>query len=165
MQGIHTTYYHSPVGLLKISGTDEYISEVTFHDVSEKNAPKKKQLPPMLIHCVEQLIQYFNGQLRQFELPLNQTGTPFQQETWNLLVGIPYGRTISYLDLARQTGDAKATRAVANANGRNNIAIIVPCHRVIGSDGSLTGYAGGLWRKKWLLEHEAKYTYGVQTLF
>jgi methylated-DNA-[protein]-cysteine S-methyltransferase len=165
MQGIYTTYYHSPVGLLKISGTDEYISEVTFHDVSEKNAVKKKLLSPMVIHCVEQLIQYFNGQLRQFELPLNQTGTTFQQATWNLLVGIPYGRTISYLDLARQTGDAKATRAVANANGRNNIAIIVPCHRVIGSDGSLTGYAGGLWRKKWLLEHEAKYTYGVQTLF
>lgn len=119
----------------------------------------------MLINCVEQLIQYFNGQRRIFELPLNQAGTPFQQEVWNLLVTIPFGKTISYLDLARKTGDSKATRAVANANGRNNIAIIVPCHRVIGSNKDLVGYAGGLWRKKWLLEHEMKVAYGVQTLF
>lgn len=122
-------------------------------------------MSPMLINCVEQLIQYFNGQRRVFELPLNQTGTPFQQEVWNLLVTIPFGKTISYLDLARKTGDSKATRAVANANGRNNIAIIVPCHRVIGSNKDLVGYAGGLWRKKWLLEHEMKVAYGVQTLF
>ncbi len=122
-------------------------------------------MPPMLINCVEQLIQYFNGQRRVFELPLNQAGTPFQQEVWNLLVTIPFGKTISYLDLARKTGDSKATRAVANANGRNNIAIIVPCHRVIGSNKDLVGYAGGLWRKKWLLEHEMKVAYGVQTLF
>lgn len=119
----------------------------------------------MLIQCVEQLIQYFNGQRRVFELPLNQPGTSFQQQTWNLLTAIPFGKTISYLQLAIKTGDPKATRAVANANGRNNIAIIVPCHRVIGSNRELTGYAGGLWRKKWLLEHETKIMYGVQTLF
>ncbi len=82
-----------------------------------------------------------------------------------MLSQIPFGKTISYLDLARRTGDTKATRAVANANGRNNIAIIIPCHRVIGSTGELTGYAGGLWRKKWLLELEAKVAHGVQTLF
>ncbi|MBL7707446.1 MAG: methylated-DNA--[protein]-cysteine S-methyltransferase [Chitinophagaceae bacterium] len=161
----HSTYYHSPVGLLKISGTEEFISEVTFHDTSQKAPGNKKHMPPMLINCVEQLIQYFNGQRRVFELPLNQAGTPFQQEVWNLLVTIPFGKTISYLDLARKTGDSKATRAVANANGRNNIAIIVPCHRVIGSNKDLVGYAGGLWRKKWLLEHEMKVAYGVQTLF
>jgi methylated-DNA-[protein]-cysteine S-methyltransferase len=158
------TYYHSPVGLLKISATEEFVSEVTFHDVSQK-AEGKKHMPPMLINCVEQLIQYFNGERRQFELPLNQPGTPFQQDVWNILTQIPYGKTISYLDLARKTGDTKATRAVANANGRNNIAIIVPCHRVIGSNKELVGYAGGLWRKKWLLELEAKVTHGVQTLF
>jgi methylated-DNA-[protein]-cysteine S-methyltransferase len=161
----YSTYYHSPVGLLKIAGTEEFISEVTFHDTSQKTAGNKKHMPPMLINCVEQLIQYFNGQRRVFELPLNQVGTPFQQEVWNLLVTIPFGKTISYLDLARKTGDSKATRAVANANGRNNIAIIVPCHRVIGSNKDLVGYAGGLWRKKWLLEHEMKVAYGVQTLF
>lgn len=119
----------------------------------------------MLINCVEQLIQYFNGQRRQFELPLNQPGTNFQQGVWSELLQIPFGKTISYLELARRIGDTKATRAVANANGKNNIAIIVPCHRVIGSNRELIGYAGGLWRKKWLLEHEAKVAYGVQTLF
>lgn len=165
MPETYTTYYHSPVGLLKISGTNDYISEVTFHDTSQKAEGNKKHLPQMLINCVEQLIQYFNGERRIFELPLNQTGTTFQQDVWSLLTQIPFGKTISYLDLARQTGDAKATRAVANANGRNNIAIVVPCHRVIGSSGELTGYAGGLWRKKRLLELESKVAHGVQTLF
>ncbi len=165
MSETYTTYYHSPVGLLKISGTNDYISEVTFHDTSTKAEGNKKHIPLMLINCVEQLIQYFNGQRRIFELPLNQPGTPFQQDVWSILTQIPFGKTISYLELARKTGDTKATRAVANANGRNNIAIIVPCHRVIGSDKTLVGYAGGLWRKKWLLELEAKVAHGVQTLF
>ena len=165
MSAMHTTYYHSPVGLLKISGTDNFISEVTFHDKTQKAEGNKKHISPMLINCVEQLIQYFNAERRIFELPLNQTGTPFQQGVWSELITIPYGKTISYLDLARKTGDTKATRAVANANGRNNIAIIVPCHRVIGSNKDLVGYAGGLWRKKWLLELEAKVAHGVQTLF
>lgn len=122
-------------------------------------------MPPLIIQCIEQLIQYFHGERRVFELPVNQEGTAFQKEVWNLLMAIPYGKTISYLDLAKKTGDPKATRAVANANGKNNIAIIVPCHRVIGSNRDLVGYAGGLWRKKWLLEHEMKVAYGVQTLF
>lgn len=159
------TYYQSPVGLLKISGTDDYIAEVSFHDTSQKTPGSRRHLSPLLIHCVEQLIQYFNGQRRVFELPLHQEGTPFQQEVWGELLQIPFGRTISYLELARRTGDPKATRAVANANGKNHIAIIVPCHRVIGSNRELVGYAGGLWRKKWLLEHENKIAYGVQTLF
>jgi methylated-DNA-[protein]-cysteine S-methyltransferase len=160
-----TTYYHSPVGLLKIAGTPDYISEVSFHDVTQKNEGNKKHLPLMLIQCIEQLIQYFHGERRIFELPINQTGTAFQKEVWNELAVIPYGRTISYLELAIRTGDSKATRAVANANGKNNVAIIIPCHRVIGSTGELTGYAGGLWRKKWLLELEMKVAHGVQTLF
>lgn len=161
----HSTYYHSPVGLLKISGTVDYISEVSFHDRTQKAEGNKKHIPPMLINCVEQLIQYFNGHRRVFELPLHQPGTPFQQDVWSILTQIPFGKTISYLDLARKIGDTKATRAVANANGKNNIAIIVPCHRVIGSNKDLVGYAGGLWRKKWLLELEAKVAHGVQTLF
>lgn len=160
-----TTYYHSPIGLLKITGTDDYISEVSFFDKAENPAGKKKNLPPMIIQCLEQFIQYFHGERRHFEIPVHQPGTPFQQEVWNELMTIPFGKTISYLELARKTGDTKATRAVANANGKNNIAIIVPCHRVIGSNRELVGYAGGLWRKKWLLEHEAKVAHGVQTLF
>jgi methylated-DNA-[protein]-cysteine S-methyltransferase len=161
----YTTYYHSPVGLLKISGTEHFISEVIFHDTSEKSQSGKKDLPPMLIQCIEQFIQYFHGQRRIFELPISQAGTSFQQEVWSELMTIPFGRTISYIELARKTGDPKATRAVANANGKNNVCIIVPCHRVIGADKSLVGYSGGLWRKKWLLEHELKVAYGVQTLF
>lgn len=161
----YSTYYHSPVGLLKISGTNEYISEVSFHDNTQKVPPRKKNMPPLIIQCIEQLIQYFNGQRRQFELPINQPGTPFQQEVWSELMLIPFGKTISYLELARRTGDTKASRAVASANGRNHVVIIVPCHRVIGSNKELIGYGGGLWRKKWLLEHEAKVAYGVQTLF
>jgi methylated-DNA-[protein]-cysteine S-methyltransferase len=165
MADIHTTYYHSPVGILKISGTEDFICEVSFHDVSKKAEGKKKYFPGMLIQCVEQLIQYFNGERRQFELPISQEGTPFQQEVWSELIQIPFGKTISYLELARRIGDSKATRAVASANGKNDVAIIIPCHRVIGANKELVGYGGGLWRKKWLLEHEAKVAYGVQTLF
>lgn len=159
------TWYHSPIGLLHISGTEDFITAVSFHDVSRKQEGHSKQLPPLLIQCAEQLIQYFNGQRRQFELPLNQEGTSFQQTVWNELLQLPFGKTISYLELARRIGDTKATRAVANANGKNNIAIIVPCHRVIGTNRELVGYAGGLRRKKWLLDHEAKIAWGVQTLF
>jgi methylated-DNA-[protein]-cysteine S-methyltransferase len=160
-----TTYYHSPVGLLKIAGTADYISEVSFHDSTQKSVGNKKHLPSMLIQCIEQLIQYFQGERRLFDLVINQEGTAFQKQVWNELSAIPYGRTISYLELAIKTGDSKATRAVANANGKNNVAIIIPCHRVIGSDKTLVGYGGGLWRKKWLLEHEMKIAHGVQTLF
>jgi methylated-DNA-[protein]-cysteine S-methyltransferase len=165
MPEISTTYYHSPVGLLKISGTDQYITEVLFHDTTQKPPINKKNITPMLIQCVEQLIQYFQGARRQFEIPINQHGTPFQQEVWSELMQIPFGKTISYLELARRTGDPKATRAVASANGKNNVCIIVPCHRVIGSNNDLVGYGGGLWRKKWLLDMEMKHAHGVQTLF
>ncbi|MBC7950158.1 MAG: methylated-DNA--[protein]-cysteine S-methyltransferase [Chitinophagaceae bacterium] len=165
MADTYTTYYHSPVGLLKISGTEHFISDVSFHDNTERAVGNKKHLPPMLIQCIEQLIQYFQGERRIFELPISQEGTAFQQQVWNELAVIPYGRTISYLELAIKTGDPKATRAVANANGKNNVAIIIPCHRVIGSNKALVGYGGGLWRKKWLLELEMKIAHGVQTLF
>ena len=165
MAETYTTYYHSPVGILKIAGTAEYISEISFHDSTQKQPGSKKEMPPLLIQCVEQLIQYFNGERRVFDFPINQPGSAFQQETWNWLLTIPYGKTISYLQLAIKTGDPKATRAVASANGKNNIAIVVPCHRVIGANRELIGYGGGLWRKKWLLEHEMKVAYGVQTLF
>lgn len=161
----YTSYYQSPVGLLKITGTSDYISEITYQDNIQKIPANKKNLPPLMINCVEQLIQYFNGQRRQFDLPLNQEGTAFQKEVWSHLLSIPFGKTISYLELARMTGDPKAIRAVASANGKNNIAIIVPCHRVIGSNRDLVGYMGGLWRKKWLLEMEARVAHGVQTLF
>jgi methylated-DNA-[protein]-cysteine S-methyltransferase len=160
----YSTYYHSPLGVLRILGTESYISEVHFMNKGEEmNAVD--YLPATLINCTEQFIQYFNGERKNFDVPINQLGTTFQQEVWIELRTISYAKTISYLDLARRIGDSKATRAVANANGKNNIAVIVPCHRVIGSNKELIGYGGGLWRKKWLLEHETKVAYGVQTLF
>jgi methylated-DNA-[protein]-cysteine S-methyltransferase len=161
-----STYYQSPVGLLKISGAENFISEILFIDNIEKpQGDNKKKLPTIIINCIEQLIQYFNGERRAFDFALNQTGTEFQKRVWNELQGIPFGKTISYLELSKRLGDPKAIRAAASANGKNNICIVVPCHRVIGSKNDLVGYAGGIWRKKWLLEHEAKIAYGVQTLF
>jgi len=103
-----------------------------------------------------QLEAYFAGELREFALPLAARGTPFQQRVWLALCAIPYGETISYGELARRIGQPAASRAVGLANGRNPIAIVVPCHRVIGAHGSLTGYGGGLARKRWLLAHERK---------
>jgi methylated-DNA-[protein]-cysteine S-methyltransferase len=160
-----TTYYQSPIGQLRISGTDSYISEIIFYDTANKSGGHRKNLPPLAIQCIEQLIQYFQGERRQFDLPISQQGTPFQQEVWSELMQIPYGRTISYLDLARKLGDTKATRAVAAANGKNNVCIVVPCHRVIGSNGDLVGYSGGLKNKQALLALERKHAHGVQTLF
>ncbi|MGB8195057.1 MAG: methylated-DNA--[protein]-cysteine S-methyltransferase [Chitinophagaceae bacterium] len=159
-----TTYYSSPVGLLRISGTEHFISEVHFMK-EEVQAQAGEPPSPLVIQCVEELIQYFQGQRRQFEVPVHQDGSDFQTKVWNELLSITYGKTISYLELSRRLGDTKVIRAAASANGRNNIAIIVPCHRVIGSDQTLVGYGGGLSRKKWLLQHEAKYAHGVQTLF
>jgi len=167
MQDAFITYYQSPVGLLKIAGTNQFISEVTFVDEPEKitAGTDNNQLPPMAIQAVEQLIEYFHGNRRFFELPISQEGTAFQQKVWAELMNIPFGKTISYLELSHRLGDPKVIRAAAAANGRNNVAIIVPCHRVIGSNSQLVGYGGGLPRKKWLLQHENKIAHGVQTLF
>jgi len=116
-----------------------------------------------LVNCA--CLLYFAGRLFSFDLLLDQPGTDFQHKVWAELCHIKYGKTISYLELSKRLGNTKAIRAAGTANGRNNIAIIVPCHRVIGSDGTLVGYAGSLWRKKWLLGHEARFGNGVQTLF
>ena len=153
--------------MLHIAGTEQFISEVLFIDEPDKIAPAtdNNNLPPMAIQAVEQLIEYFHGQRRFFELPISQQGTPFQQKVWAELMNIPYGKTITYLEMAHRLGDPKVIRAAAAANGQNNVAIIVPCHRVIGSNNQLVGYAGGLPRKKWLLQLENKIAHGVQTLF
>jgi len=111
---------------------------------------------PLLKMAAQQLDEYFTGERQVFDLPIKQPGSSFQQEVWQCLLKIGYGKTISYLQQSKMMNNPLAIRAIASSNGRNDLAIIVPCHRVIGSDGSLTGYAGGLWRKKWLLEHEAK---------
>jgi methylated-DNA-[protein]-cysteine S-methyltransferase len=151
---------NTPLGFTKILGDTEGISEVTVLNSVEKETDV---IPDELEDAVIQLREYFEGVRQNFDLKLNPQGTDFQKSVWQLLEAIPFGKTISYLELSKQLGDIKAIRAVANANGKNPLWIVVPCHRVIGSDGSLTGYAGGLHRKKWLLEHENPYK--QQSLF
>lgn len=148
---METCIIKSPLGFTKICGDDDGISSVTILN-SEENITDI--IPEVLEDCVMQLKEYFDGTRQQFSLKLNPEGTSFQKHVWQHLEQIPFGKTISYLELSKQVGDVKAIRAVANANGKNPIWIIIPCHRVIGSNGSLTGYAGGLHRKQWLLQHE-----------
>ena len=145
-------FINSPLGITKITGDENGIASISVLDSEEEIT---QIIPEELQDCVYQLSEYFDRTRKQFNLKLNPQGTDFQQEIWKLLQAIPYGKTTSYLELSKKFGDAKAIRAVANANGKNPLWIVVPCHRVIGSDGSLTGYAGGLHRKKWLLEHES----------
>ena len=152
---IYKTFYNSPIGLIEISGTENSITSLYFLD-EEFNPESKSNL--YLEKCVEQLDEYFKGKRKIFELNLQLEGSEFQKKVWNELLKIPYGETKSYMEITKILGDTKAIRAVANANGQNKISIIIPCHRVIGSDGSLTGYGGGLWRKKWLLEHEQNFS-------
>ncbi|CAA0180178.1 Methylated-DNA--protein-cysteine methyltransferase [Tenacibaculum maritimum] len=152
---IQTTYYKTPIGFAKITGNKNGIQTVSVLDAipnTFKTTPK--EIAYELQECVTQLDEYFKGKRIQFNLKLNPQGTSFQQRVWKELLNIPYNKTKSYLEQAKSLGDIKAIRAVASANGKNPIWIIIPCHRVIGSDGSLTGYAGGIWRKKWLLAHE-----------
>ncbi len=166
-----TIYYKSPVGALCIKSDQDVISEVSFVNRNSSDLMNEDELEygvprsPIIKKCIFQLEAYFAGRSFKFDLDLLQPGTPFQQTVWSALLKIGYGKTCSYLTLSKELGNPKAIRAVGTANGKNNIAIIVPCHRVIGSNGSLVGYGGGLWRKKWLLEHEARFAHGVQTLF
>jgi len=151
---------NTPLGVTKISGDEKGIASVT---ILNANETLTDIIPEVLQDCACQLQEYFQGKRKRFSLKLNPKGTEFQNRVWSELQIIPFGKTVSYLELSKQLGDVKAIRAVANANGKNPLWIIVPCHRVIGSDGSLIGYAGGLHRKQWLLEHESPYK--QQSLF
>lgn len=148
-----------------MAGTDTYIAELSYVDNQDQVMHGEPGISEVMHQCTEELIEFFNGKRRTFDIPVYQDGTAFQQRVWGELLNIPFGKTISYLEQAKRVGDAKAIRAVATTNGKNKLAIIVPCHRVIGSDKNLVGYGGGLWRKKWLLQHEFKILHGVQTLF
>ena len=150
----------SPLGFTKIIGDKDGVQSISVLNSQEKIT---EVIPEALKDCVFQLNEYFKGERKQFSFTLNPQGTTFQNLVWKALLTIPYGKTCSYLDLSKQLGDPKTIRAVANANGKNPLWIVIPCHRVIGSDGSLTGYAGGLHRKKWLIEHESPYK--QQSLF
>lgn len=150
----------TPLGFARIIGDEEGIASISILNSEEKETDV---IPLELEECAHQLKEYFEGSRTQFDLKLNPEGTDFQKNVWNKLLDIPFGKSLSYLELSQQLGDVKAIRAVANANGKNPLWIVVPCHRVIGSNGSLTGYAGGLHRKQWLLEHESPYK--QQSLF
>lgn len=156
---IFSKYYQSPLGLLEITGNDLGISAITF---VEEDSEQLASDHPLLEKCIIQLTEYFKGERKKFDLPLNFAGTAFQNQVWSKLLLIPFGKTATYLDISRALEDENSTRAVGNANSKNKIAIVVPCHRVIGSNGQLTGYMGGLWRKKWLLKHEADIAFGKQ---
>jgi methylated-DNA-[protein]-cysteine S-methyltransferase len=147
---METAYIKTPLGIATLIGDENGVSEISVSDEGEASAI----IPAVLGEAVSQLNDYFEGNRNDFTFKLNPKGTDFQQKVWQSLLEIPYGKTRTYLEQSKILGDVKAIRAVASANGKNPLWIVIPCHRVIGSDGSLTGYAGGLWRKKWLLEHE-----------
>lgn len=161
---IHTVYYHSPIGSILLEAEGEQLTVVSFRDdisISETGTTTSSALQA----TIKQLDEYFAGNRKQFDLPLQPTGTAFQQKVWDQLLKIPYAETVTYLHMAKRLGNVKSIRAAASANGKNPIGIIIPCHRVVGADGKLTGYAGGLHRKQWLLEHEAKMAGKQSSLF
>ena len=149
-----TTYYKSPLGPIKIDGNQDCILSLDF---VEEELPDDPDLPFCLKAGLKQIDEYFKGNRSQFLLSLDPEGTEFQKLVWRQLETIPFGEVVSYRQIAGAIGKPKAFRAVGNANGKNPISIIIPCHRVIGSDGRLTGYGGGLWRKEWLIKHEKGY--------
>lgn len=154
MEKLFRAYYSSPIGTIAIAATETAIVSVLFtEDYAEPNAPG---LPNCLTDCLQQLAEYFAGQRKVFQLNIASGGTNFQEQVWQQLQKINFGQTLSYYDLSVQLGNLSAIRAVGSANGKNKLLLIRPCHRVIGSDGQMVGYAGGLWRKKWLLAHERK---------
>ena len=148
---LQTAFYKTPLGTAKIVGDKNGIQSVS---VLDEDIETSSEIPEYLVDCTNQLDEYFSGKRADFNLKLNPQGTEFQKKVWTELLNIPFNKTRTYLEQSKALGDVKAIRAVASANGKNPIWIIIPCHRVIGSDGSLTGYAGGIWRKKWLLAHE-----------
>ncbi|MCK1991946.1 methylated-DNA--[protein]-cysteine S-methyltransferase [Peribacillus muralis] len=154
MSGLFKMDYESPIGVIEISSTSEAICSILFVERNMAVNSKQDQTPKVLVDCFNQLDQYFKGERSEFTFPYVVEGTLFQKQVWNALTGIEYAKTGSYKEIAVSIGNEKAIRAVGSANGRNQLSIVIPCHRIIGSNGKLTGYAGGLWRKEWLLSHE-----------
>ena len=162
----YTQIYHSPIGVIKIVADDFCIEELVFiEDTQLKQLTISTTTPDVINQCIDELIEYFAGKRKHFSVAINQAGTEFQQKVWKELYEVPFSKTLSYGELAKKMGEPNLVRAAASANGKNKIAIIVPCHRIVGADRSLVGYAWGKARKKWLLQHEFRLELGVQTLF
>lgn len=153
---IHSRIIESPIGDVFVEADEQGIARVLFCDVLDVKPVETSGSSEILDKACEQLKEYFLGERTEFELPLSQGGTDFQSSVWKALQAIPYGETSSYQSLADAISNPKAVRAVGSANGKNSLFIVVPCHRVIGKDGSLTGYAGGVERKRWLLALEQR---------
>lgn len=151
MKNTHKAYYNSPIGLVEVISNDDSILSVNF---VEKEEEELEEHPEVLVQCIKELDEYFKGQRKNFTVKLETQGTEFQKSVWNELTRIPFGDTVSYKYIAEAINNPKAVRAVGNANHNNSLGIIIPCHRVVGTNGKLTGYAGGIWRKEWLLQHE-----------
>lgn len=149
-----TGYCSCPLGSLEIEATKDALISVKFLSDDLPNKSDQDSDSEIIARTIKQLAQYFASERQQFDIPIQLSGTVFQVQVWNELQNIPYGNTISYGTLAEKLGSRDLVRAVGNANGKNPIGIIVPCHRVIGGQGDMVGYAGGLWRKQWLIEHE-----------
>ena len=146
--------YDSPLGLLLITATPEAVSSIEFVTEAPAHLNQPRFVPACLEQCRQELQEYFSGHRLTFSFPMQAAGTEFQQQVWELLAAIPFGQTVSYQWLAVQLNNPGAIRAIGSANNKNKLTIVLPCHRVIGSNGQLVGYAGGLWRKQWLLHHE-----------
>lgn len=159
--------FHSPIGIIEVTATDTGLYSVLF---LKEHTPQDEAIfvpstNPIVLQCIQQLKEYFHSGRRTFDIPLAPAGSTFQQQVWRELVKIPFGKTSTYSAVAQQLNNPLSVRAVGTANGRNPIAILIPCHRVIGADGTLTGYAGGLWRKEYLLKLEGSGKYGQPTLW
>ncbi len=159
---MYSLTFKTPVGYLELSSNETALTSVSFVESAKK--PSKK-LPGILLSAKQQLKEYFSGTRKDFELVLKPEGTEFQLKVWDEISKINFGETASYLDIAKATGSPKNTRAIGLANGKNPIPIIIPCHRVIGSNGKLTGYAGGIYKKRWLLKHELDHSSKQDLLF
>ncbi|MCG7343211.1 methylated-DNA--[protein]-cysteine S-methyltransferase [Sporosarcina sp. ACRSL] len=146
--------YESPIGLIEIIGNHDAVNSIMFTERREKVNVLTVETPAVLAECYKQFDEYFKGERYEFTFPFQFEGTDFQKSVWEALREIPYAETASYKDIAVSIENKKAIRAVGSANGKNKLSIVIPCHRIIGSNGKLTGYAGGLWRKEWLLQHE-----------
>ncbi|MBE1556400.1 methylated-DNA--[protein]-cysteine S-methyltransferase [Sporosarcina limicola] len=146
--------YDSPIGVIEIIATNEAVYSILFSDREEPENHVQEDTPMVLKDCFNQIDDYFKGICQEFTFPFIFDGTDFQKTVWNALTTINYADTCSYKDIGKVIGNEKASRAIGSANGKNKLSIVIPCHRVIGSNGTLTGYAGGVWRKEWLLCHE-----------
>lgn len=154
MNQVHRAEFQSPIGIVEITGTEEAILSILFSEKNEVEYPIGPNSPAVIMDCQRQLEEYFKGERTAFSIPFTSAGTEFQQKVWAALNEVPYAETVSYGAIAKAIGSDKAVRAVGNANSKNKLTIVVPCHRIIGSNGKLTGYAGTLTRKEWLLRHE-----------